>query len=67
MLRFGLKAGAQSQSVATSNSRLVGEFFAIQNGHITEIQATLINLPDSVPTGWPTSDYGPDQGSTEGF
>jgi hypothetical protein len=67
MVRFGLKAGAKSQSVATSNDRLVGEFFAIQNGQITEIQATLVNLPDSQPTGWPNTDYGPDKGSTDNF
>jgi hypothetical protein len=67
MVRFGLKAGAKSQSVATSNDRLVGEFFAIQNGIITEVHATLFNLPDSQPTGWPTTDYGPDKGSSETF
>jgi hypothetical protein len=67
MVRFGLKAGAKSQSVATSNDRLVGEFFAIQNGVITEVHATLFNLPDSQPTGWPTTDYGPDKGSSETF
>lgn len=65
MVRFGLKAGAKSQNVATSNPRLVGEFFAIQNSQITEIQAVLFNLPDEVPTGWPNSDYGPDKGSSE--
>jgi len=67
MVRFGLKAGAKSQSVATSNSRLVGEFFAIQNLHIQEIQAVLVNIPDEQPTGWPTTDYGPDQGSSDFF
>jgi hypothetical protein len=67
ILRFGLKAGAKSQSVATSNDRLVGEFFAIQNGFITHIQAVLVNMKDEVPTGWPTTDYGPDKGSTEMF
>lgn len=67
MVRFGLKAGAKSQSVATSNDRLVGEFFAIQNGVITEVHATLFNLPDDQPTGWPTTDYGPDKGSSETF
>jgi len=67
MVRFGMKAGAKSQSVATSNSRLVGEFFAIQNLHIQEIQAVLVNIPDEQPTGWPTTDYGPDQGSSEFF
>jgi hypothetical protein len=67
ILRFGLKSGARSQNVATSNDRLVGEFFAVQNQNISEIQAVLVNRPDSHPTGWPTTDYGPDQGSTEGF
>jgi hypothetical protein len=67
MLRFGLKSGMKSQSVATSNDRLVGEFFAIQNGVIRHIQATLVNLKDDIPTGWPTTDYGPDKGSTEVF
>jgi hypothetical protein len=67
IVRFGLKAGASSQSVATANSRLVGEFFAIQNSHIQEIQAVLFNLPDEQPTGWPTTDYGPDRGSAETF
>jgi hypothetical protein len=65
ILRFGLKAGAKSQSVATSNDRLVGEFFAIKNSQISHIQAVLINLPDAEPTGWPTADYGPDRGSSD--
>jgi len=67
ILRFGLKAGAKSQSAATSNDRLVGEFFAIQNGFIQHIQAVLVNVKDAVPTGWPTTDYGPDRGSAEMF
>ncbi|MEJ0099995.1 MAG: hypothetical protein WDO12_09710 [Pseudomonadota bacterium] len=67
ILRFGLKAGAKSQSVATSNDRLVGEFFAIQNGFIQEVHATLVNLPDSQPAGWPNTDYGPAKGSTDTF
>ena len=67
MVRFGLKAGAKSQNVATSNDRFVGEFFAIKNGHISHVQAVLVNRPDSHPTGWPTTDYGPGAGSTEGF
>jgi hypothetical protein len=67
IVRFGLKAGARSQSVATSNDRLVGEFFAVQNGNISHIQAVLVNRPDAHPTGWPTTDYGPGAGSTEGF
>jgi hypothetical protein len=64
IVRFGLKAGAQSQSLATANDRLVAEFFAIKAGYIQEIQAVLFNLPDAKPTGWP-ADYGPGRGSTE--
>ena len=67
MVRFGLKAGAKSQSAATSNDRLVGEFFAIKNGYISHIQAVLVNLKDEVPTGWPNDDYGPGKGSTENY
>ncbi len=65
IVRFGLKAGAKSQSVATSNDRLVGEFFAIKNGQISHIQAVLFNLPDAQDTGWPTTDFGPDRGSSD--
>lgn len=64
IVRFGLKAGAQSQSVATSNDRLVAEFFAIKAGYIQEIQAVLFNLPDEMPTNWP-ADYGPGRASAE--
>ena len=64
IVRFGLKAGAKSQSVATSNDRLVAEFFAVKNGRIQEIQAVLFNLPDAKPTNWP-ADYGPAAGSPE--
>ena len=64
IVRFGLKAGAKSQSVATSNDRLVGEFFAIQKGYISEVHAVLFNLPDDKPTGWP-ADYGPGRSSKE--
>jgi hypothetical protein len=64
IVRFGLKAGAKSQSVATSNDRLVGEFFAVQKGYISEVHAVLFNLPDEKPTGWP-ADYGPGRASTE--
>jgi hypothetical protein len=65
IVRFGLKAGAKSQSPSTSADRLVGEFFAIQNGWIREIHAVLFNLPDAMPTGWPTTDYGPGRASAE--
>ena len=64
IVRFGLKAGAQSQSVATSNDRLVAEFFAIQAGYIQEIHAVLFNLPDEQPTGWPP-EHGPGRDSPE--
>lgn len=52
IVRFGLKDGMKSQSVATSNDRLVAEFFAVKNGMIQEIHAVLFNLPDAEPTGW---------------
>jgi hypothetical protein len=64
IVRFGLKAGAKSQSVATANDRLVAEFFAIKAGWIQEIHAVLFNLPDDKPTGWPP-DYGPGRGGAE--
>jgi hypothetical protein len=53
IVRFGLKGGAKSQSLATANDRLVAQFFAIKVGFIQEIQAVLFNLPDAKPTGWP--------------
>jgi hypothetical protein len=58
IVRFGLKAGAKSQSTATANDRLVAEFFAIKKGFIQDIQAVLFNMPDAKPTGWPAG-YGP--------
>jgi hypothetical protein len=64
IVRFGLKGGARSQSAATTNDRLVAEFFSIKNGYIQEIQAVLFNLPDAKPTGWPPDD-GPGRASTE--
>ena len=64
IVRFGLKGGAQSQSAATSNDRLVAEFFAVKRGQIQEIQAVLFNLPDAQPTGWP-SDTGPGRASAK--
>jgi len=64
IVRFGLKAGAKSQSTATANDRLVAEFFAIKNGFIQEIQAVLFNLPDAKSTGWPAG-YGPGAAATE--
>jgi len=61
IVRFGLKAGQKSQSTATSNDRLVAEFFAVKNGRIQEIHAVLFNLPDAEPTGWEPQ-YGPGRG-----
>ena len=61
IVRFGLKDGAKSQSAATSNDRLVAEFFAVKKGQIQEVHAVLFNLPDAQPTGWPP-DYGPGRG-----
>lgn len=61
MVRFGLKDGMESQSVATSNDRLVAEFFAIKGGKIQEIHAVLFNFPDSEPSAW-DADYGPERG-----
>ncbi|HVZ22725.1 MAG TPA: hypothetical protein VG871_16745, partial [Vicinamibacterales bacterium] len=61
IVRFGLKAGAKSQSAATTNDRLVAEFFAVKGGRIQEIHAVLFNLPDAQPTGWAPM-YGPPRG-----
>ena len=63
IVRFGLKDGAKSQSVATSNDRLVAEFFAVKNGMIQEVHAVLFNLPDAQPTGWEPQ-YGPGRGGS---
>jgi hypothetical protein len=61
IVRFGLKTNMESQSAATSNDRLVAEFFAVKSGMIQEVHAVLFNLPDSEPTGW-EPDYGPPRG-----
>jgi hypothetical protein len=61
IVRFGLKDGMKSESVATSNDRLVAEFFAIKSGRIQEVHAVLFNLPDAQPTGWEPQ-YGPGRG-----
>jgi hypothetical protein len=61
IVRFGLKEGRQSLITATSSSRLVGEFFAVQKGYISEVHAVLFNLPEDVPSAWP-ADYGPPRG-----
>jgi hypothetical protein len=61
ILRFGIKDGMESQSVATSNDRLVGEFFQVKNGMIQEVHAVLFNLQDEIPSVW-EADYGPRRG-----
>jgi len=61
MVRFGLKDGMESQSVATSNDRLVAEFFQVKNGMIQEVHAVLYNIPDDIPSVW-EADYGPGKG-----
>ena len=61
IVRFGMKDGMKSQSTATSNDRLVAEFFAVKNGMIQEVHAVLFNLPDAQPTGWPP-EFGPGRG-----
>jgi len=61
IVRFGIKDGLKSQSTATTNDRLVAEFFAVKNGQIQEVHAVLFNLPDAQPTGWPP-EYGPGRG-----
>jgi hypothetical protein len=61
IVRFGLKDGMESQSGATSNDRLVAEFFQMKNGMIQEIHAVLYNVPDEVPGVW-EPEYGPGKG-----
>jgi len=61
IVRFGLKDGMESQSVVTSNDRLVGEFFQVKNGMIQEVHAVLYNLPDEIPSVWEAG-YGPGRG-----
>jgi len=51
----------ESTNVATSNNRLVGEFFQVNSGKIQEIQAVLTNIEDSDPSVW-QADYGPGYG-----
>ena len=61
IVRFGLKDGMESQSVVTSNDRLVGEFFQVKNGMIQEVHAVLFNVPDEIPSVW-EAEYGPARG-----
>jgi hypothetical protein len=63
IVRFGLKDGMKSESVATTNDRLVAEFFAVKSGKIQEIHAVLFNLPDAKPTGW-APQFGPGRGGS---
>jgi hypothetical protein len=63
IVRFGLKDGMKSESAATTNDRLVAEFFAVKSGKIQEIHAVLYNLPDAKPTGW-EAQVGPGRGGT---
>lgn len=63
IVRFGLKDGMKSESAATTNDRLVAEFFAVKSGKIQEIHAVLFNLPDAKPTGW-APQFGPGRGGS---
>lgn len=61
MVRFGLKDGMESQSAATTNSRIVAEFFSVKAGMMQEIHAVLFNVPEELPPVW-EADYGPGRG-----
>jgi len=61
MVRFGLKDGMESQSAATSQSRIVAEWFTVKAGMIQEIHAVLVNVPEDLPPVW-EPDYGPPRG-----
>jgi len=61
MVRFGLKDGQKSQSVATANSRIVAEYFSVKRGLIQEVHAVLFNVPDTLPPQWP-ADHGSGRG-----
>jgi hypothetical protein len=61
MVRFGLKDGMESQSPATTNSRIVAEWFTVKKGMIQEVHAVLFNVPDDLPPVW-EADYGPPRG-----
>ena len=64
IVRFGLKDGMKSESAATTNDRLVAEFFVVKSGKIQEIHAVLFNLPDAKPTGWEPQ-FGPGRGGNQ--
>lgn len=61
MVRFGLKDGMESQSAATTNSRIVAEWFTVKAGMIQEIHAVLFNVDETLPTVW-EADYSPPRG-----
>ena len=61
IVRFGMKDGPQDMPAGPRSDRLVAEFFAVKNGNIAEINAVLVNLDDSRPTGW-EPDFGPGRG-----
>jgi hypothetical protein len=60
-VRFGLKDGMESQSAATSQSRIVAEWFTVKAGMIQEIHAVLFNVPEALPPVW-EPEYGPPRG-----
>jgi hypothetical protein len=51
VVRFGLQEGGDAAALNRPD-RLVMEWFAVQNGQISEIVAVLVNRPDAEPTGW---------------
>jgi hypothetical protein len=61
MVRFGLKDGMESQSTATTNSRIVAEFFTVKAGLIQEIHAVLFNVDEDLPPVW-EPEYSPPRG-----
>jgi hypothetical protein len=63
ILRFGgIDGPIENAASVTSIDRLVGEFFTVKAGKIQEVQAVMINLDDSEPTGWDNPWYGPGPG-----
>ena len=61
MVRFGLKDGMESQSAATTNSRIVAEFFTVKSGMMQEIHAVLFNVSEDLPPVW-DPEYSPPRG-----
>jgi hypothetical protein len=49
------------QSAATTNSRIVAEWFTVKKGMIQEVHAVLFNVPDDLSPVW-EADYGPGRG-----